>query len=371
MSKWFLLPLLALLCALPIQRAAGDDRYASLVRVAGTGGVILHADHADSPRAPASLTKLMTLYLLFEALERGDAALADEVVISREVASTMPFKLGLREGERVSLDLLMRATAIRSANDAAVAIAEHLSGSEEQFARHMIERARKLGMVRTRFLSASGLPRQGQFTTARDMALLSDAILRDFPQYQSLFRETSVTYRGKKFPTTNGFLWSVEGADGLKTGYTKRAGYNLSATATRDGTRLIAIVLGGTGTRARNAHAAALVDAGFNRWQALQSERSQAQIHLVSHGPRDRLLRRDSHAGWAARFGPPSDHEKALHRARVSRSLLPSEQVLASAEAFRRDDGAYLAELRGLSAEGAQNACRTLPAPCILVPPAQ
>lgn len=369
MMRWaFLLVLIAL--ALPA--AAGeDDRYASLVRVAGSGGVILHADRADWPRAPASLTKLMTLYMLFEAVDQGHVSLDDQVTISTAVAATPPVKIGLSQGDRVPLDLLMRATAIHSANDAAVAIAEHLSGSEEVFAGHMTRKARALGLTRTRFLCASGLPREGQVTTARDMALLSDVLIRDFPHYQWLFRETGFTYDGRQFRTTNGFLWSVEGADGLKTGYTHRSGYNLAASATRDGQRIIAIVLGGTGTRARNAHAAALVDAAFDRLEAL---RAPSQVEPASPqvtGPVDRLLRKQEYRAWGVRFGGERSHGEALDLATGARRMLPREAALAEPGSWHRSDGVYLAELTGFTAEGATQACRVLPGLCVIVPPAQ
>jgi D-alanyl-D-alanine carboxypeptidase len=368
--KW--LVYLAFLAAMALGAAPGvaENRYAAFVRVAGSDGTVLHIDHGDEPRAPASLTKLMTLYLLFEALEDGRASLSDEVTISPFVAQTAPFKLGLKTGEAVSLNLLMRATAIRSANDAAVAIAEHLSGTEEEFARHMTITARRLGMTRTRFRNASGLPASGQLTTARDIATLSDAILRDFPEHHDLFRETSVTYAGKSYPTTNGFLWAVEGADGLKTGFTQRSGYNLAATATRHGTRIIAVVLGGTGTRARNAHAADLVNAAFTRHQAIMDHApptaTLASVHLL-----DRSLRQEADRLWRVRFGRAGDHGSAILQAQNARDLIPSDATLAEAGAWRRGDGQWLAELSGLTSHGAQAACPVLPAHCILVPPLQ
>ncbi|MFN3836722.1 MAG: serine hydrolase [Brevundimonas sp.] len=247
----------------PIEAQSQESsRYAAIVIDAATGEV-LFARHADSRRYPASLTKMMTLYLTFEALSQGKANLNDVLTISPRAASQPPSKLGLAAGQTITLDNAMRATAVRSANDMALAIGEHIGGSEARFTNMMTMKAEQLGMTQTRYVTANGLPDARQLTSARDQAILARAIMRDFPQYYSYFGLHDWAYNGRTYRNTNGLLPTGRGYDGMKTGYTNASGYNLAASAVRDGRRLITIVLGGRSTASRNAHVAELMDTGF------------------------------------------------------------------------------------------------------------
>jgi D-alanyl-D-alanine carboxypeptidase len=242
--------------------AQENTRYAAIVVDAETGEV-LFARHADSRRYPASITKIMTLYLAFEALSEGRVKLDDVITVSPRAASQPPSKLGLAAGQTITLDDAMRATAVRSANDMAMAIAEHVGGSQDRFAAQMTLKARELGMTQTRYVNPNGLPDARQVTTARDLAILARAVMRDYPQYYRYFGLHDWAYQGRDYRNTNGLLRSGNGYDGMKTGYTNASGYNLAASAVRDGRRLITIVLGGRTTATRNSHVADLMDTGF------------------------------------------------------------------------------------------------------------
>jgi D-alanyl-D-alanine carboxypeptidase (penicillin-binding protein 5/6) len=239
-----------------------EPRYAAIVVDANTGEV-LYAKNADSPRYPASLTKIMTLYLTFEALQSGRLSLDDTLTISAHANSMPPTKLALGVGAQIRVDDAIRAIAVKSANDMAVALAERLGGSEERFAALMTLRAQELGMRNTHYANASGLPDRRQLMSARDIALLSRAVMRDYPQYYSYFGIHRFVYRGEVMNNHNHLLDSMPGVDGLKTGYTNASGYNLSASAVRDGHRLIAVVLGGNSWAARDNNVADLLNTGF------------------------------------------------------------------------------------------------------------
>jgi len=252
----------------PLEAQSGDNaRYAAIVVDAETGEV-LFARHADSQRYPASITKMMTLYLAFEALSEGRVKLDDVITVSARAASQPPSKLGLGAGQTISLDNAMRATAVRSANDMAMSIAEHVGGSQDRFAAQMTLKARQLGMTQTRYVNPNGLPDSRQLTSARDLAILARAIMRDYPQYYSYFGQHDWVYNGRDYRNTNGLLHSGNGYDGMKTGYTNASGYNLAASAVRGNKRLITIVLGGRSTASRNSHVAELMNTGFEVEQA-------------------------------------------------------------------------------------------------------
>ncbi len=239
-----------------------NNRYAAIVVDASTGEV-LFARHADSRRYPASVTKVMTLYLAFEALEKGTATLDDVITVSPLAASQPPSKLGLAAGQTIRLDDAMRATAVRSANDMAMAIAEHIGGSQARFAAMATLKAEELGMTQTRYVNPNGLPDSRQLTSARDLAILARAVMRDYPQYYSYFGLHDWNYQGREYRNTNGLLHGGNGYDGIKTGFTNASGYNLAASAVRGGKRIITIVLGGRSSVTRNAHVAELMDTGF------------------------------------------------------------------------------------------------------------
>jgi len=245
-----------------VAQSSENTRYAAIVVDAETGEV-LFARHADSRRYPASITKVMTLYLAFEALTEGKVKLDDVITVSSRAASQPPSKLGLAAGQTITLDDAMKATAVRSANDMAMAIAEHVGGSQDRFAARATLKARELGMTQTRYVNPNGLPDARQVSSARDLAILARAVMRDYPQYYRYFGLHDWVYEGREYRNTNGLLRSEYGYDGLKTGYTNASGYNLAASAVRDGRRLITIVLGGRSTASRNSHVSALMETGF------------------------------------------------------------------------------------------------------------
>ncbi len=265
---WLSLVLVAALALTPttpplVAQSSDNARYAAIVVDAETGEV-LFARYADERRFPASVTKVMTLYLAFEALAEGKVKLDDVITVSPRAAREPPSKLGLAAGQTITLDDAMRATAVRSANDMAMAIAEHIGGSQERFAAMSNRKARELGMTQTHYVNPNGLPDSRQVTSARDLAVLARAVMRDYPQYYRYFGQHDWYYQGREYRNTNGLLRSGSGYDGLKTGYTNASGYNLAASSVRDGKRLITIVLGGRTTASRNEHVAALMNTGFD-----------------------------------------------------------------------------------------------------------
>jgi len=242
--------------------AETTGRYASIV-VDADSLEILHARQIDDLRYPASLTKMMTLYLTFDALNAGVLKLNEPIRVSRTAAQTPPSKLGLRAGQTITVDNLIQALAVKSANDAAVVLAERLAGSEAAFTEQMTAKARSLGMLKTTFKTANGLPHPDQITSARDMAKLASNILNHHRRYYHYFGQARFQYDGRTYKNTNGLLHWLEGVDGFKTGFTHASGYNLIVSAQRDGRRLIAVVLGGASGAARNSHMQDLVEKGF------------------------------------------------------------------------------------------------------------
>ena len=241
---------------------AAEARYASIVIDADTQEV-LHARQIDETRFPASLTKIMTLYLAFDALNAGTLTLSEPVKISSKAANAVPSKLGLRAGRTITTENLIKAIAVKSANDAAVVMAERLAGSEAEFARRMTEKAKSLGMSKTHFMTASGLPHPSQTTSARDLAKLATKILTHHRRYYHYFGLKHFTYKGRVYKNTNSLLHWLKGVDGFKTGYTNASGYNLMTSAERDGRRLIAVVFGGATGKSRDRHMKDLIERGF------------------------------------------------------------------------------------------------------------
>ena len=239
-----------------------SSKYAAIVVDARTGEV-LYGKRADAPRYPASITKVMTLYLTYEALASGKLKLDDDVVFSPHAAAQSPTKLGVRAGDRISVSEAIQGMTTLSANDAAVAMAEKLGGTEQRFAALMTLRAQELGMTNTHFANANGLPDSRNISTARDIAILSRAAMRDYPQYYRYFSQTSFTFRGRYITNHNHLLNEVPGVDGLKTGFTNASGYNIAISGVRDSRRLIVVVLGGPTRIARDRTAESLLLTGF------------------------------------------------------------------------------------------------------------
>lgn len=246
-------------------------------------GQPIYKQNSDTRLHPASLTKMMTLYLAFTAIESGQVRLDSKFTVSSNAAAEPPSKLGLRAGQKIELRYLIRAAAIKSANDAATAIGEGIAGSEEAFAQRMTQMARALGMNNTQFRNANGLTLEGHYSTAHDMSELGRHLFYDFPQYYNLFSRRSADAGIAQVASTNRrFLDAYQGADGIKTGYTRAAGFNLTASAQRGNKRLIATVFGGTSTAHRNQVMAELLDSSFTRIPDRVREVRPARPRLVA-----------------------------------------------------------------------------------------
>lgn len=263
-SRWFLCSLVVssvVICSAPSASFA-DGRYASLVIDADTG-VVLHQEHADEYRYPASLVKMMTLYMTFQAIERGKLSLNKKIRISAHAAAQPSSKMGLRTGQYITVHDAVLSLIIKSANDSAVVLGEAIGGSETQFANMMTRMARKLGMNHTYFKNASGLHNKGQKTTAYDLARLAVALRRDYPKFYHLFNRTKFYYNGRVYNTHNYVTKNYRGADGLKTGYVNAAGFNLVTSARRGGRSIVGVVLGGRTSKGRDRTMKKLLDNAF------------------------------------------------------------------------------------------------------------
>ena len=272
-------------------QAASTAPYAAMV-VDARSGKVLHSRNADTRLHPASLTKMMTLYVVFDAIKKGEISLDSKVLISRKAAAEPPSKLGLKAGSRIQLRYLIRAAAVKSANDAATALGESISGSEAAFARRMTRMAKAMGMGSTTFKNAHGLTESGHLSTARDMTTLGRHLFYDFPEYYNLFSRKSTSAGIKTVSNTNRrLLGAYRGADGIKTGYTRAAGYNLVASAERGSERIIATVFGGRSTPWRNARVAELLDMGFERAPSRVAVRKPSRPILTTEGSSAKLGR--------------------------------------------------------------------------------
>ena len=261
--------------------------YAAMV-IDARSGKVLHSRNADTRLHPASLTKMMTLYVVFDAIEKGEISLDSQILISRNAAAEQPSKLGLKAGSRIQLRYLIRAAAVKSANDAATALGEAISGSEAAFARRMTRMAKAMGMSKTTFKNAHGLTESGHLSTARDMTSLGRHLFYDFPEYYNLFSRRSTNAGIKTVNNTNRrLLGAYRGADGIKTGYTRAAGFNLVASAERGNERIIATVFGGRSTAWRNARVAELLDMGFDRAPNSVAVRKPSRPVLTPEGASD------------------------------------------------------------------------------------
>ncbi|MEE7447198.1 D-alanyl-D-alanine carboxypeptidase [Methylobacterium radiotolerans] len=270
-------------------RATGgyNPPYAAMV-VDVKSGKTLHAVNEDALRHPASITKVMTLYLLFEQMERGKFALDSDLTISAHAAAQAPSKLGLRPGQTISVEDAIKAIVTKSANDVACAIGENIAGSEERFAQMMTAKAHALGMSRTHYANASGLPDPEQLTTARDLTVLARAIQDRFPHYYRYFQTRSFAFRGRVIGNHNHLLGNVQGVDGIKTGYTRDSGFNLMTAAKSEGRQIVAIVLGGKSGAGRDRIMADLVRSSLPR--AYAGARISAPVTEVAERARPAVV---------------------------------------------------------------------------------
>ena len=350
---------LALSFAMSNTSAEAAGRHASMVIDANTGQ-ILHAQAADEPRYPASLTKMMTLYIVFELIEQGRLSPGSKISISDEAAGTSPSKLGLPPGSEIAVGDAVRALITKSANDIAVALAEHIAGTEPKFAALMTRKARQLGMNATTFRNAHGLPDSGQVTTARDMLTLAVRLSDDFPSHYRLFSLRSFSYNGKTYANHNTMLGQYQGMDGLKTGYTTPSGFNLVASVRRNGRHVVAAVFGGNSASARNAYMRQILDRTLPRASPDKSRAPQA-VARVNRPERQHVAARTTNEDKPA----PQLLEPVRQVARPQPVAVtqPEPQV---AQAPATPTTIQVARVRPVVV-----ALRQRPAPIAAVPPAQ
>jgi D-alanyl-D-alanine carboxypeptidase len=234
-------------------------------------GTVFYSEEPDAPWFPASLTKLMTAYVAFEAIRNGEVSPDTKVICTKKASVQAPTKLGLAVGGSIDLDTALQVMIVKSANDVAMMVAETVGGSEEAFIERMNAAAKKLGMTKTHYVNPNGLPDERQVTSARDLARLARALIIEFPEHADIFAETEVQVGQQKLRTHNGLLRTFNGADGMKTGFICDSGFNIVVSATREGRKLVAVVLGEPSTRVRNARAAELLENGYKRyfWKSL------------------------------------------------------------------------------------------------------
>ncbi|GAA3542218.1 D-alanyl-D-alanine carboxypeptidase family protein [Zobellella aerophila] len=373
-------------------QAQANPRYAAIVVDANTGEV-LYAAHADAPRYPASLTKMMTLYLLFEAMEQGKLTLASKMRVSAHAASMPQTNLSLRAGDGILVRDAIPALVVRSANDVAAVVAEALGGSERNFARMMTDKAHKMNMKDTQFRNASGLPDSQQKTSARDMATLAQRLMQDFPKYYHYFSTASFHYRGKTYTSHNRIVRSYQGVDGLKTGYIRASGFNVATSAKRGDKRLIAVVMGGQTAHSRDQHMAQLLDRGFVRasgkprvvQRVIEAAPAQPSVRpqpsasvkyeikpapLISKSADTLVLQREERpvptgqtevllgSDWAVQVGSYHGHERARAQAVAATKWVQGEVAVSEVEISNRK--LFRARLVGLQEQQARNACLSL-----------
>lgn len=276
-----LLYMVAIILAFASATAPATAAKFAAIAVDARTGKVLYSKNADARRYPASLTKMMTLYLLFEDLRAGRVSMNTPLRVSRYAASRPPSKIGFKPGRTIRVRDAIGAMVTKSANDVATAVAENLEGSEARFARRMTRTARRIGMTRTTFRNASGLPNRSHVTTARDMATLGLRIQRDFPRYYKYFSMRRFTYRGRRYGNHNRLLGRIRGVDGIKTGYTRASGFNLTSSARLGRKRVVAVVMGGRTGGARNRYMSRLLKRMFKTKRLKNSTR----IALVAGKP--------------------------------------------------------------------------------------
>jgi D-alanyl-D-alanine carboxypeptidase len=387
-QRWLAIVIAGTLWAGPAAAHKAEVHSAVLVVDEATGAV-LEAENATHLWYPASLAKVMTAYLVFDALANGRLDLDEKVLVSEHAAAQPPTKLGLGRGKKVSVRLLLEAMIVRSANDAAVALAEAVSGSEAAFAAAMTHKARALGMTQSMFKNASGLPDNEQVTTARDMLILTRALIAKFPDRFGLFGEQQFTLGKHTRSTTNGWLKGYSGAEGIKTGFTCSSGYNLLSSAKRDGRRLIALVLGEKSAGRRNSRMTKLMNAGFAKLppsteaalllDELPREQSGTVPYVLPAGKCTSapVIASGHLPGWGVVFGSFVSKAKANETIKRNRKVLKSvarrgrPAIIPKA---RLGPQHYTALLVGLKQADAGQACqrlRTLGIYCQALPPKQ
>jgi D-alanyl-D-alanine carboxypeptidase len=367
--------------------------YASFV-IDAQSGEVFHARNADTRNFPASLTKIMTLFMVFEALETGKLKLDQALPVSRRAAGQAPSKLGLQVGQTISVKEAIGALSVKSANDVATVVAEGIGGTEIKFAQMMTRRAREIGMRRTTFKNASGLPNRGQLSTARDMAVLGKAMLDRFPNQYAHFSDLTFQYGKRTYSNHNKLLKTYEGMDGIKTGYIRASGFNLVASAERDGVRLIGVVFGGKTGQSRDTHMASLLNRSWGRAQSNSTFAALPASKPAIPGQIDASLRLalasvlttvNTHGslggnnggalGWGVQVGAFKGYSRAhLAAGQVSQRLLglPATATIEILPLESKGTTLFRARIVGMEQDIARNVCRQLRdsgAACAMVTP--
>ena len=374
-----------------VNQAQANPRYSSIVIDADTGAVV-HESSADASRYPASLTKMMTLYMLFEAIEQRKMTLDTRMQVSAHAASMPQTNIGLRTGDSISVREAIPALIVRSANDVAAVVAEALGSSEANFGRMMTDKARKLGMHSSTFRNASGLPNGEQKTTARDLVTLSTRLMKDFPKHYHYFSTQSFSYKGTTYNSHNRMVRNTPGVDGLKTGFIRASGFNVATSAKRGGRRVIAVVMGGQTAAARDQHMAQLLDRSFNQglthvasntsnnravpvavlntsastsvpkpYPVLEKMPVPVVTQQISQPPvnvgsqKVAMLEND---GWAVQIGSYHEPDRAHAQAQAAARWIPGEVKVIEVEISNRK--LYRARLVGLHENQARTACQNL-----------
>ncbi len=367
------------------QAQVGSDRYSSIIVEARTGNVLSEVA-PDELRYPASLTKMMTLYMVFEALREGRISRYQLVPVSAHAASMLPSKIGLVPGSRITVEQAVLALITKSANDAAAALGEMLGGTEERFAQMMTLRARALGMTKTVFRNASGWPHPDQVTTARDMALLGRRLVADYPAEYALFSTPSFRYGRVTLRNHNRLLTDYDGADGIKTGYTGDSGFNLVASAVRGNVRLVGVVLGGSTAIERNSHMMALLDRGFERMDVpvlmartprmpslVSSAEAASTPRLATTSARTRSTSARAPQPWSVQVGAFSTERAARNAAATAARRLSQPASSVRVDDVRvRNRTHYRAQVTGLTQAEATQACTQAARrkqPCLVIRP--
>jgi D-alanyl-D-alanine carboxypeptidase len=368
--------------------------YAELLLDPATGAV-LHAVNADVTTQPASLTKMMTLFLAFDALDKGDLTLDQLVPVSRRAQNMAPSKLGLVAGTTIRVEDAILGLVTRSANDAAVVLAEAIGGTEEQFAEMMTMKARMLGMRNTSFHNASGLPNSRQLTTARDIATLSQALIKGHTRHYPYFSRTSFTYNGAPVQSHNRLMSRYDGMDGIKTGFVNASGFNLAGTAVRNGRRLIAVVLGGRTSKERDNRVAALLDHGFGvaplrpnvatievaaavpAMRSAIKAAAQPQVRQPkavakttdASKPREAAAKPGS---WTIQIGAYKSQKAGQVGLDATGKIIPAQLKGAGSTVIKGRNGSFQARFTGLTKTAAEQACSRLEAKgqdCLVMAP--
>jgi D-alanyl-D-alanine carboxypeptidase len=355
--------LLLLLAAFgPARAQIGSDRYAAIVVDAGSGRVLIAAN-PDAPRHPASLTKMMTLYMVFEALRDRRISLDQLVPVSPHAASMEPTKLDLVPGTRITVEEAILGLVTLSANDAAAALGEMLGGDEDRFGQMMTLRARALGMANTTFRNASGLPDPEQWTTAHDLAVLARHLVRDFPVDYRYFSTLSYRFHGRVILSHDNLLKTYPGADGIKTGYTDASGSNLVTSAVRDNVRLIGVVMGAAHASERDQHMAALLDQGFTAMDVPLPGREQQVASrlpsLIGTAHAATLPTRPAPAKWGVQVGAYPSESAARQAAAAARKIVATGEVHTEAVTVHGKTS-WRAQLTGLGQAEARGTCAAL-----------